>query len=91
MFCVVERDLNAHLKRYDDFQARSEWLGMQAQDDGYSHYIDDAFEKAELNDVDAEIAADTGELSLISKEGQELVTDLAFELAAKDGFSRYDE
>jgi len=89
--CYISYQTDRYLAAQDREDARSEWLGMQAQDDGYSHYIDDAFEKAELNDVDAEIAADTGELSLISKEGQELVTDLAFELAAKDGFSRYEE
>ena len=88
--CYVSYQVDRYLAAQDRAADQSDWLGMQAQDDGYSRYKDDAFEKAELNEVDAEIAADTGELSLISKEGQELVMDLAFELAAKDGFSRYE-
>lgn len=89
--CYISYQTDRYLAAQDREDARNEWLGMQAQDDGYSRYKDDAFEKAELNDADAEIAADTGELSLISNEGKELVTDLAFELATKDGFSRYEE
>lgn len=89
--CVVSYQTDRYLVASDKAAAASEWLGMQAQDDGYSRYKDDAFEQAGLNEADAEIAANTGELSLISKEGQQLVTDLAFELAAKDGFSRYEE
>ncbi len=88
--CYVSYQIDRYLAAQDRAAAASDWLGMQAQDDGYSRYKDDAFERAELNAADAEIAADTGELSLISNEGQELVTDLAFELATKDGFSRYE-
>lgn len=95
MFCVVERDLNAHLKRYDANQARSEWLGMKGEDDNYGRYAQDAGEQLDgnLSTADNAILEDFGMegWNMLSSAGKEAIKDRAMDLAIEDGFSRYDE
>ena len=93
MFCVVERDLNAHLKRYDDFQDRSEWLDTQAQNDGFSAYFESAIERieeSELSADDYQYLIDNGDVDGLSELGKQAIKDKAFDLAMQDAFSRYE-
>lgn len=91
--CYVSYQTDRFLADEDRAAARVEWLGLKGEDDNYGRYLIDAFEQSEsvLSAADNEIAVDTGELSLLSKEGQEAVLLLAVDLAIEDGFSRYDE
>ena len=93
MFCVVERDLNAHLKRYDDFQARSEWLDTQAQNDGLSAYFESAIERieeSELSADDYQYLIDNGDVGGLSELGKQAIKDKAIELAIANNYSLYE-
>ena len=93
MFCVVERDLNAHLKRYDDFQARSEWLDTQAQNDGLSAYFESAIERieeSELSADDYQYLIDNGDVDGLSELGKQVIKDKAIELAIANNYSLYE-
>ena len=93
MFCVVERDLNAHLKRYDDFQARSEWLDTQAQNDGISAYFESAIERieeSELSADDYQYLIDNGDVGGLSELGKQAIKDKAIELAIAGDYSLYE-
>ena len=93
MFCVVERDLNAHLKRYDDFQARSEWLDTQAQNDGLSAYFESAIERieeSELSADDYQYLIDNGDVDGLSELGKQVIKDKALELAIANNYSLYE-
>ena len=93
MFCVVERDLNAHLKRYDDFQARSEWLDTQAQNDGLSAYFESAIERieeSELSADDYQYLIDNGDVDGLSELGKQAIKDKAIELAIANNYSLYE-
>ena len=93
MFCVVERDLNAHLKRYDDFQARSEWLDTQAQNDGLAAYFESAIERieeSELSADDYQYLIDNGDVDGLSELGKQAIKDKAIELAIANNYSLYE-
>lgn len=92
--CKVMNDLSAHLKRYDANQARSEWLGMKAEDDNYGRYLSDAAEQIEgLSASDNTILEDSGldAFDALSKTGKDAIQSKAVDLAIEDSFSRYDE
>ena len=93
MFCVVERDLNAHLKRYDDFQARSEWLDTQAQNNGFSAYFESAIERIEESELaadDYQYLIDNGDVDGLSELGKQAIKDKAIELAIANNYSLYE-
>jgi len=93
MFCVVERDLNAHLKRYDDFQARSEWLDSQANNDVFAAYFADAIEQIEASELSADdyqYLIDNGDVDGLSELGKQAIKDKAIELAIASDYSLYE-
>ncbi len=95
--CYISYQTDRYLAAQDRDDARNEWLGMQAQNDSYKRYLEDA---AELGAITGEWhLLDNGLLQhfglqhfdLMSDAGIAQLTDRAMELAAKDGFNRYDE
>lgn len=93
MFCVVERDLNAHLKRYDEQQARSEWLDSQANNDGFAAYFEQAMEQieeSELSAADYQYLVDNGDIDGLSELGKQAIKDKAIELAIASDYSLYE-
>lgn len=91
--CYVSYQTDRFLAAQDREEAHAEWLGMVAQDDEFSRYLDDAMEESfnHLSQEDNESLENYGDFSLLSSEGKGAVLDRAQELAADDGFSRYDE
>lgn len=93
MFCVVERDLAQHLRRYDADQARSEWLDGMARSDGFFAYFDRAIEQIEepeLSEDDYQYLIDSGDLDGLSDAGKQAIKDKAIELAIEDDYSLYE-
>lgn len=93
MFCVVERDLAQHLRRYDADQARSEWLDSQANHDGFSAYFEQAMEQiseGELSADDYQYLIDNGVLDGLSEVGKQAIKERAIELAIADDYSLYE-
>lgn len=93
MFCVVERDLARHLRRYDADQARSEWLDNQASHDGFFAYFERAIEQIEereLSEDDYQYLIDNGDLDGLSEVGKQAIKERAIELAIADDYSLYE-
>lgn len=92
--CYVSYQVDRYLAAEDRAIARSEWIGMKAEDDSYGRYLQDAAEQIEgLSASDNAILEDSGldAFDALSSEGKEAIADKALELAIDDGFSRYDE
>lgn len=93
--CYVSYQIDQHLADEDREDARNEWVGMMAEDDGYGRYMQDAAEALDgkLGEMDNAILEDSGldAFEALSSKGKEAIADKALELAIEDGFSRYDE
>jgi hypothetical protein len=91
--CYVTYQIDRYLAAQDRATAREEWLGMQAQDDDYGRYAQDAMELMDgtLSDEDNQALEETGEFEALSAQGKEAIIERALDLAIEDGFSRYEE
>ena len=91
--CKVMNDLSAHLKRYDEQQARSEWLDSQASNDGFAAYFESAIERIEESELaadDYQYLIDNGDVDGLSELGKQAIKDKAIELAIANNYSLYE-
>lgn len=92
--CYVSNQIDRYLAQQDRAVARGEWREMQAEDDQYGRYIQDAAEQIEgLSTSDNTILEDSGidAFDALSKAGKDAIQSKAVDLAIEDSFSRYDE
>ena len=92
--CFVTNQVDRYLAAMDREIARCEWREMQAHDDSYNRYMQDAVEAVDgLSAADNEVMEDFGVegCGLLSANGKEAIADKALDLAMQDAFSRYDE
>lgn len=91
--CYVSYQIDKYVEAQDRAAAHEEWLGMEAQDDDYGRYAQDAMELMDglLSDADNQTLEDVGEFEALSAQGKEAIIERAMDLAIEDGFSRYEE
>lgn len=92
--CYVTNQIDRFLANEDYEEARIDYIRSRAEEDGMGKYLQEAMEtisQSELIDEDFEILCETGDMSLISPEGQVAIRDRAWMIGDNEGWAAYEE